>query len=71
MATHSSILPWRTPETEEPGGLHTVHRVTKNQTQLKTELFSTLIAPSIPCPPLSSFFLHQHFFAFVYSLAWD
>ena len=25
MATHSSILAWRTPWTEEPGGLHTVH----------------------------------------------
>ena len=34
MATHSSILAWRIPWTEEPGGLHTVHRVTKSQTQL-------------------------------------
>ena len=34
MATHSSILAWRIPQTEEPGGLHTVHRVTKSQTQL-------------------------------------
>ena len=25
MATHSSILAWRAPWTEEPGGLHTVH----------------------------------------------
>ena len=24
MATHSSILAWRSPQTEEPGGLHTV-----------------------------------------------
>ena len=24
MATHSSILAWRIPWTEEPGGLHTV-----------------------------------------------
>ena len=29
MATHSSILAWRIPWTEEPGGLHTVHGVTK------------------------------------------
>ena len=29
MATHSSILAWRSPWTEEPGGLHTVHGVTK------------------------------------------
>ena len=28
MATHSSILAWRIPWTEEPGGLHTVHGVT-------------------------------------------
>ena len=35
MATHSSILAWRIPRTEEPGGLHTVHRVTKSWTQLK------------------------------------
>ena len=34
MATHSSILAWRIPWTEEPGGLHTVHRVTKSQTHL-------------------------------------
>ena len=32
MATHSSILAWRIPRTEEPGGLHTVHGVVKNQT---------------------------------------
>ena len=25
MATHSSILAWRIPWTEEPGGLHIVH----------------------------------------------
>ena len=27
MATHSSILAWRIPQTEEPRGLHTVHGV--------------------------------------------
>ena len=32
MATLSSVLAWRMPWTEEPGGLHTVHGVTKNQT---------------------------------------
>ena len=31
-ATHSSILAWRIPWTEEPGGLHTVHGVAKSQT---------------------------------------
>ena len=34
MATHSSILAWRIPWTEEPGGLHTVYGVTKSQTRL-------------------------------------
>ena len=35
MATHSSILAWRIPWTEEPAELHTVHRVAKSQTRLK------------------------------------
>ena len=34
MATHSSILAWRIPWTEEAGGA-TVLRVTKSPTQLK------------------------------------
>ena len=34
LATHSSILAWRIPWTEEPGGLHTVHGVTKSRTRL-------------------------------------
>ena len=34
MATHSSILTWRIPWTEKPGGL-TVHSVTQSWTQLK------------------------------------
>ena len=32
MATHSVFLPGESPWTEEPGGLHTVHGVTKGQT---------------------------------------
>ena len=31
VATHSSILAWRIPRTEEPGGL-TVHGVPKSRT---------------------------------------
>ena len=34
VATHSSILVWRIPWTEEPGGA-TVHEVTKSQIQLR------------------------------------
>ena len=33
MATHSSILAWRAPWTEEPGGLQSIG--SKSQTQLK------------------------------------
>ena len=32
IATHSSILAWRIPWTEEPGRLRTVHRVEKSWT---------------------------------------
>jgi len=32
MATHSSILAWEIPWTEEPSGLHTVHGVTNSWT---------------------------------------
>ena len=35
MATYSSILAWRIPWTEKPGGLHTVHRVAKSWTRWK------------------------------------
>ena len=34
MASHSSILAWRSPWTEEPGEWSAVHGVTKNQTRL-------------------------------------
>ena len=33
-ATNSSIHAWRIPWTEEPGGLHTAHGVTKSQTRM-------------------------------------
>ena len=34
MASHSSILAWRSPWTEEHGEWSAVHGVTKNQTRL-------------------------------------
>ena len=34
MATHSSILAWKNPRTEETGRLHTAHRVAKSWTGL-------------------------------------
>ena len=33
MATHTSILAWKLPWMEEPGGLHTVHGVAKSRTR--------------------------------------
>ena len=36
MATHYSILAWRMPWSEEPGGLQSVHGVKKSQTQPST-----------------------------------
>ena len=38
MATHSSILAWAIPWTEEPGRA-TVHGVTKGRTQLSTHTY--------------------------------
>ena len=35
MPTHSSILTWIIPWTEEPGRLPSVHRVAKSRTLLK------------------------------------
>ena len=32
MATRSSILAWEIPQTEEPGGLHTVHGIAESDT---------------------------------------
>ena len=34
MATHSSVLAWEIPGTEEPDGLHTVDGVAKSQTHM-------------------------------------
>ena len=39
MATHCSVLARSTPWTEEPGGLHTVHGVSKSQTRLSMPYF--------------------------------
>ena len=47
MAPHSSILAQRIPWTEEPGGLHIVHRVTKSQTRLKRHSTDVYKTPSV------------------------
>ena len=43
LATCSSVPAWKTAWTEEPGGLHIVHRVTKSQTRLSDQCFHFLI----------------------------
>ena len=40
MATHSSILAWKIPWMEEPGGLHAVHEVAKSWTRLRDFTFT-------------------------------
>ena len=50
MATHSSMLTWMIPWTEEPGGLQSM-RVTKNRRQLSAH----------PCSFIHSFLIAHHF----------
>ena len=40
MAPQSSILAWKIPWTEEPGGLHAVHGVAKSRTRLSDFTFT-------------------------------
>ena len=40
LATHSSILTWRIPWTEEPGRLHRVHGVAEGRTRLSDFTFT-------------------------------
>ena len=59
MATHSRILTWIVPWTEEPGGLHPVQKVTKELDFLlhsyTIQLFPTLISrPNSPQPGMDS-----------------
>ena len=50
MATHSSILAWRIPWTEEPGGLQSTgsQRVGHNGTERRSLHFATLEVPQFP-----------------------
>ena len=43
MATHSGILAWRIPGTEEPGGLPAVYGVSNNRTRLSDFTFWKLV----------------------------
>ena len=64
MAIHSSILAWRIPWTEEPGGLQSMgsQRVGHDwATSLPLSLVPGPMSPKTPFPPSSSF--QYHFFA--------
>ena len=55
MATHSSILAWETPWTEEPGGLHP--RGQQSHTQLNTHTQDMNIRENWTLPATFTFFL--------------
>ena len=50
MATHSNILAWKIPRTEEPGGLQSAHEVAKSWTRLSDSIspsFTFIILKSL------------------------
>ena len=57
MATHSSVLAWRIPGMEEPGGLPSVgsHRVEQDGRDLAAADMSYLILPEVMVPASPSF----------------
>ena len=57
MATHSSVLTWRIPGMEEPGGLPSVgsHRVEQDGCDLAAADMSYLILPEVMLPASPSF----------------
>ena len=54
MATHSNILAWKMPWTEEPGGLHTVHGVAKSQQNWSNLTRIQLVAQNMKSEILSN-----------------
>ena len=55
MATHFSILTWRIPWTEEPGGLFAVHGVTQSRTRLSVH--TRTLQGNLPHPGIKTPFL--------------
>ena len=55
MATHSSILAWRIPWTEELGGLQSTGRKESDTTSLSLSL-SLLLYSDLPCGTHKDFF---------------
>ena len=50
MATHSCILAWRIPGTEEPGELHTVHGVAELERTERLNTHRCLQSAMLLCP---------------------
>ena len=63
MATHSSILAWRIPWTEEPGGLQ-IHRTARSWTLLSDDAF---MLTSFPQPLYHFIFLSAMYEVFQYA----
>ena len=51
MATHSSVLAWKIPRTEEPGGLHTVPGVTESD-RTEATWHAFCLCFYFPVPPI-------------------
>ena len=72
MATHSSILAWEIPGTEEPGGLQSMGSQkdghnwgVNNDTGMRLTLFISQLPPGAPsrtqsCPTQSKGYKHKH-----------
>ena len=64
MATHSSVLAWRIPGTEEPGGLPSLgsHRVRHNWSDLAAAAAATVQECSLFSTPSPAFIVCRHFY---------
>ena len=51
MVTHSNILAWEIPQTEDPGGLHTAHAVVNVGHDLVTKQKHQGVGPVEEGPP--------------------
>ena len=77
MATHSSILAWRIPWTEEPGGLLSTG-FAKSHTQLSTHTYKKLALQSLASETqnktyrnLSNYFIYSMLYVHCYLQLWD
>ena len=77
VATHSSILAWRIPWTEEPGELQSMG-FAKSQTQLSTHTYKKLVFHSLayetqnkPYRNLSNYFIYSTLYVHCYLQLWD